>query len=462
MLNAGDIVLTEDRALAAACKESGATPMRSDGSMFGPAMFVARQGRKLRRMSADERKCVKSARRRLLELRLANAVAPLDAERERGRYEERALNAQLREIFAKRIMYGLGYKHVPRRNRQRRRYEEQAARARSQKIETIESSRRPRDPRDRRGRPTRRSLIEAARASEAVEALAEHEFEHRDEHRAWKGAQKQRQSEMAREREALKRAEDMLRLVETAYSAIKNWKLADAEGIYKDAAGLAAGAEGPDESAQLSNMVEAILIKLLHAKSERDRRLEGIRVRERINEERREAKRRRRLNALKTEALAAQRDKKWEKAARSCMEAQEIAKDTADEAEFAQLAESISRAEAAELIRAEEQQWLRNELSEQAVAWKKGDFDHIMKNHDDILRLKFPDLDSYQAARLVDNTLRHMLDSGKRPKNRESFRNYLKIEVRAAKSTPYYANLLYCIENLGLLNMENDRISYNF
>jgi hypothetical protein len=460
MLNAGDIVLTDDRALAAACSENGATPLRSDGSVFAPAIPIDRKKQKLRKMSDDERERANGVRRQLLELRIANVIASLNAAPEMRKREERALASELREMISERDISKSKPANDSARNRQNRRLDEQASRARTQRIETIKSLRQPREPRDR---PPKRSLIEAAYDSETLEAFGEYEFEHRDEYHAWKEARKEaekrRQREAEREREASERAEHMLFMVEVAASAINAGRLAIADGIYKSAAAFAARAADPDEAARLSDMADSIMANMTRAEAEEEKRIDAYRI---ANEKYEAENRARRLDMLKKDAVAAEQNGNWKRAVQIYRKARELAKDIANQDETARLAESLSHAEAAELKRAKEQQWMRNELRKQVLTWQKSGDDHIVKNHDDTLRQLFPDLSAYHSTQLVYNTLFNMLATNTRPKYRDGFRNYLKSGIKANKLTPHYPNVLDCLEKLGLLKVESDCINYKF
>ena len=101
-----DIVITDDGALGWKCCDKGAMPIRADGGTFDlvkdPMRFWRK--RKLRVLCDGERERVKAIKTRLIELRLASAIASFasGAFANDGR-EEAALLAELHEINKRRI-----------------------------------------------------------------------------------------------------------------------------------------------------------------------------------------------------------------------------------------------------------------------------------------------------------------------------------------------------------------------
>jgi uncharacterized protein YaiI (UPF0178 family) len=99
-----DVVVTDDRALAAECADKGATVMRSHGGDFNKKQSPKEYAR-LRKMSAAERDGVLAVKRRLLTLRLESALdgSGDDAAAER---ERRALFSKLNSLSAARLLPG--------------------------------------------------------------------------------------------------------------------------------------------------------------------------------------------------------------------------------------------------------------------------------------------------------------------------------------------------------------------
>jgi uncharacterized protein YaiI (UPF0178 family) len=103
ILQRGDIVVTDDRALGLRCFGNGATPIRSDGGIFDSEMDPARfwRSRNLRVSNGNERERVKAINTRLLEISLADAIVPSA----NGAFanEETALIEELSEISGVRV-----------------------------------------------------------------------------------------------------------------------------------------------------------------------------------------------------------------------------------------------------------------------------------------------------------------------------------------------------------------------
>jgi uncharacterized protein YaiI (UPF0178 family) len=107
-----DVVVTDDRALAAECADKGATVMRSHGGNFDKKHSTKEYAR-LRKMSAAERDSVLAVKRRLLTLRLESALdgSGDDAAAER---ERRSLFAKLNGLYTARLLPGARIRAVTR------------------------------------------------------------------------------------------------------------------------------------------------------------------------------------------------------------------------------------------------------------------------------------------------------------------------------------------------------------
>jgi uncharacterized protein YaiI (UPF0178 family) len=136
MLQDGDILLTDDRDLAAHSLDLGATPLRSDGAEHVWTRTVFPRRRKQRAMSADERVHAKEIKRRVLELRLANALAdpadvPPEDTREEYAVSEEPNSIVIGEFYASRL---------PRRQYRGRRYKRRVERAARKKMIAFEDA----------------------------------------------------------------------------------------------------------------------------------------------------------------------------------------------------------------------------------------------------------------------------------------------------------------------------------
>ncbi|MDR1328581.1 MAG: DUF188 domain-containing protein [Oscillospiraceae bacterium] len=107
-----DVVVTDDRALAAECADKGATVMRSHGGNFDKKHSTKEYAR-LRKMSAAERDGVLAVKKRLLTLRLESALdgSGDDAAAER---ERRSLFAKLNGLYTARLLPGARIRAVTR------------------------------------------------------------------------------------------------------------------------------------------------------------------------------------------------------------------------------------------------------------------------------------------------------------------------------------------------------------